>query len=68
MACAGGAAAAAIAGAIKYCRYCGCQLDVSAKYCPECGREVPKPSNYVMGAIIAFITVSMIIFFLFILN
>lgn len=68
MAWMGGAAvavAAAAAAAVKYCRYCGDRLDFFANFCPRCGREVPKPSESVIGLIaLAIITLSLVAMFM----
>jgi len=70
---AGAAAAAAASAAQSQCRYCGRQLDLYTRYCPECGNEVPRSSERAIIAMGALLVVSVIcvfipIFLLFYLN
>ncbi len=68
MAWIGGAVAAATA-ASRRCANCGNKLDAFARYCNECGFEVPKPSKYVnliLSALVAIAFILLLVAMLFI--
>ncbi len=67
------AGAAAAAATQSQCRYCGRQLDLYARYCPECGNEVPRSSERAISAMGALLVGSgicafILIFLMFYLN
>lgn len=63
------AAAAAAAKRRKRCRYCGNHLSLFARFCNECGHEVPKPSKpavLLLATLVVITTLSVFITMLFI--
>ena len=68
MAWVGGAVAAAAASS-RPCTYCGNHLSLFARFCNECGHEVPKPLKYsvlILSALVAISFISLFITMLFI--
>ena len=48
---------AATAVASRQCSYCGKQLDAFARYCNECGHEIPKPSRLIVVLVTALVSI-----------
>ena len=48
---------AATAVASRQCSYCGNQLDAFARYCNECGHEIPRPSKCGVGLLTALVSI-----------
>ncbi len=62
-------AAAAASKRRRRCRYCGNHLSLFARFCNECGHEVPKPLKYtflILSALVAISFISLFITMLFI--
>jgi len=58
------AGAVAVFMVIKHCPFCGLQVDTYTRFCPRCGREIPKPSAGMTLGLISLLTVIIVISFI----